>query len=57
MQQHRLEQAAIPKRLDQSMAASFMLDDLDAGAIGDAVRVNEVEGIVGADVDLVLGLS
>ena len=40
LQQHRLEQAAVPKCLDQSMAASLMLDDLDAGAIGNAVRVN-----------------
>ncbi len=57
MQEHWLEQASIAKRLDQAVAASLVLEDLDAAAAGDAVGVEQVEGIVGADVDLVPGLA
>jgi len=57
LQEHWLKQASIAKRFDQTMAASLVLEDLDAAAAGDAPGVEQVEGVVGADVDLVLSLA
>jgi hypothetical protein len=57
LQEHWLEQTAIPQRLDQAMAASLVFEDLDAAAAGDAAGVDQVKGIIGANVDLVPSLA
>ena len=57
LEKHWFEEAAVAKRFDQKVAPSLVLEDFDAAAAGDALGVEEVEGIVGADVDLVSGLA
>ena len=57
LQEHRLEEASIAQGLDQTVAASLVLEDLDAAVAGDAPGVEQVEGIFGADVDLVPSLA
>src|SRR5688572_31220347 len=57
LEEHGLEEAAVAERLDEAVTAAFVLEDFDAAAAGDAVGVDEVEGIVGADMDLVAGLA
>jgi len=52
-----LEETPIAEGLDQKVAASIVLEDLHAATAGDASGMQEVQGIVGADVDLVSGFA
>ena len=39
LEEHWLEEAPVAKGLDQAVTASFVLEDLDATAAGDALGV------------------
>jgi hypothetical protein len=54
---HGLEQSSISQRLNQSVAASLVLVDLDTAAMSDALSVDEIERIIRTDVDLKPGLA
>jgi hypothetical protein len=55
LEEHWLEQTSIAQGLDQAVAASLVFEDLDAATAGDAAGVDQVKGIIGADVHLVPG--